>query len=208
MNKKATVAFGLILICLFMIVRLALGQGGSSRKVPFAKGNLTLSGSVSLSFVESDIFSEEGKSSKSFRLDPAVNYFILPGLAVGAKALLDDSSREAVDQTTWGIGPEITYYIGGAKADSELNKKLFPFLSAGVLLVRSQGSYALTAKEQEFDASGPLFSLGTGIVYLLSPSSGLFFRTSYEYSSLSMKNGDTRNGNTLTISGGIIGFLF
>jgi hypothetical protein len=208
MNKKTTVASGLILICLFMLVRLALGQGSSARKVPFAKGNLTLSGGFSLSFAESELFSEEGKSSKSFRFDPAVNYFILPGLAVGVKALLNYSSRETVDQTTWGVGPEITYYIGGAKADSVLNKRLFPFLSAAALFVRSQGSYALAAAEGEFDASGPLFSLGTGIVYLLSPSSGLFLETAYEYSSFSMKNGDARDVSTFTISGGIIGFLF
>ena len=123
-------------------------------------------------------------------------YFVRPGLAVGGRISLDWFSSAAASRTSYGVGPEVSYYFGGGDRD------FYPFVSGFATATRWDGSgLALPDACTVFDlgASG-------GVLLMLGRSVGL---TGQVYYQTSLYDSDALTAtNRFGFSAGITPFIF
>lgn len=121
----------------------------------------------------------------------------MPGLAIGAKLYLGHSQGNT-STTSWGIGPQVVYFIGAGKEE----RKFYPFLKGTLSYFESKGKIDSLKIGPEHSSS---LSLGGGILYMLSERAGLSIEAIYGKSSA--KREETKSGNLFSIMGGISVFL-
>jgi hypothetical protein len=123
---------------------------------PTDRGSLLLGGSASLSatvFTQEVDGARERDAVAGASLNPDVQYFVRPGLAVGGELGLatDFEGAGAVS-----VGPRVSYYFGRGE------RRVYPYVSGGVSHVRAFGGDRLTA-----------LTARTGGVFMFSRQVGL-----------------------------------
>jgi hypothetical protein len=83
------------------------------------EASLTSSGSVS----DGDV-GEESERTTGLVLAPSVQFFVIPGLALGGESFISYSSGGAGSVTVFSLGPAISYFFGGP------DSSYYPFVSA------------------------------------------------------------------------------
>lgn len=91
---------------------------------PIERGSLQLAGTAQLVHSH-DIGNDQGATI--FEVAPRVGFFVVPGLAVNANLRFARISGDGPATTGWGLGPGLTYYIGG------LSSRIYPFVSGRTL---------------------------------------------------------------------------
>lgn len=130
---------------------------------------------------------EEQERATVLHFMPSVQYFVLPGLALGGDVNVTRYSNRDGSSAQYGVGPAVSYYFGGPE------KSVLPFLSGSLLYLRSSAN----------DDSQTGYSASAGAVFLFNRSVGL--RGSLYYNGWSME--DVRS-NTYGVGIGFTAFAF
>jgi opacity protein-like surface antigen len=174
------------------LIRLALGlvllvlasPPALAQSYAIDQGSLMVGGSASFTSTGSDDSDDDRFSSLLVR--PMVQYFVMPGLAVGGELMLTRFSSGDQSATAYGVGPEVTYFFGGSE------RQLYPFVSAGFQFNRSEDENTFG-----YGASG-------GAVFMLTSSVGL--NGSLYYRKIDYE--DFGGNNTIGAAVGISAFVF
>jgi hypothetical protein len=138
---------------------------------------------------------ESGDDEFDFRvsrlsINPALQYFVAPGLAVGGELIVERIALGELASTTIGIGPRLGYYFGGAGA------AVHPFIA-------TSGTFYYSPTD-ESTAIGVRPSLG--LLVMLARSVGITGEGFFRYdAALSEGEGST---NTFGFAAGLAAFLF
>lgn len=155
------------------------------------RGSMLVGGTAS--FSSSGTRSNGGPWNRTTRLDlaPRVQYFILPGLAVGGDLSF---SRAFGDVTTthYGAGPTVSYYFGRAE------RAWYPYLRARVGLYR-----VVYGDEAQPSQTSRGYAASGGVLLMLSRAVGLDAALTYE-----MPSDDQPDFRTLAFGLGISAFVF
>ena len=146
------------------------------------RGSLLIAGSAGFSSSGSDGSDER---TTQILLQPRLQYFIVPGLALGGQFLIRRISDDDDSSTTVGVGPEMSYYFGAATT-----KLAYPFLSAGLQIY-----------EGDTDAFG--FGGSAGLLIMLAEAVGL--ETALYYREMDYDDFGT---DVFGLSVGISAFIF
>jgi hypothetical protein len=175
---------------------------------PLDKGSMIISGNFRFYSQGGDLYSRGDEARTTFiEFDPAASYFVLPGLALGLRLQYNHGIRGDHSTITWGAGPEINYFFGSDKEDSNVQGNTYPFLQGGFFY--SNLSY------DSFSGSGDMITrmyttsrFGTGVAYLISNSVALSSLLAYDIDTMKHEDLETETGNQYGIYVGFLIFLY
>ncbi len=195
-----------------ILLVLALAGSGFAQTFCTDQGSMELAGSIAFTKSSGDLYENaDGDGSTSFAINPAVGYFVIPGLEIGGQLLIAKESQGDNSSSQFGIGPGFTYYIGGAQ-----KKTMYPFLTATFMITStthkstySEIMLAKAAGTSESKYSGTSIELGGGVLKMLSKAVGLNVQVTYAMNGSKHEDADeATKGNELSIWAGISAFIF
>lgn len=159
------------------------------------QGSLLLGGSAGFSSSGGSVDGESDPERSTFlNFSPSVQYFVLPGLAVGGNVVAQRSSTGDASVNTLGVGPAVSYYFGGSE------RSLYPFVSGSVRYLRNSGDLV-------DDLSTVGYAASTGAVFMFNRTVGL--ETSFFYNTNSFEvSGVEVDNNTFGVQLGFRAFTF
>lgn len=166
------------------------------------RGSYLISGTANFITVGGEIDGESVDRQMRIALEPSVQYFILPGLAIGGSVSLvrDGSGDDATTQ--YGIGPRLTYYFG---AGSGAERPWFPYIGAGAQWLKTDLGDADPIAD---DPSAKGFDVRGGILFMLSPAVGLNSELFYQAERTKGALGIDISANAFGLAVGLSAFLF
>jgi hypothetical protein len=178
----------------------AIGQS-----FPTDKGSTNLMGKFLFSSSGGDLYSgSDGNRLVAIEFDPAFGYFVSPGFSIGGQILYESLSQGDASLTTWGIGPELTYYIGGSEAKESIKGTTLPFLHAAFFYTNSSWDSGSSSSS----TSGTKIRFGGGVMHLITNTVGLFGVAAYDIDNKSPENGDSESGNQFGVYAGFMIYLY
>jgi hypothetical protein len=204
-NMKILSFVGILALALVFLCGSALAQS-----FPTDKDSKIVSGSFAFSSMGGDLYEsgEDGDRMTSIQFYPSVSYFVTPGFALGGKLILERLSQGDDGFTTWGIGPQLLYFIGGNQPKVTVKGATYPYFGAAFLYTSSTVKMELLGETEESTTSGTIISFGGGICNMLSNTVGLTVEASYEIDNMKPEEGDSQSGNKFNILAGIVAFLW
>jgi hypothetical protein len=133
------------------------------------QGSLMVGGSA---FVGSQSHGDDERTT-TISLAPALQFFVIPGLAVGGDLRYTRSSRDEFTSSSYVIGPAATYYFVRDGAAIQ------PFVTASV----GFGSSSIEGF-QDSESSVTAYQGGAGVLFLLNEAVGLDVQAFYLSESL------------------------
>jgi hypothetical protein len=101
------------------------------------RGSILAAGNASFTSTGSNLPGGDGRVT-ALVLQPRLQYFVQPGLAVGGEVTLTRFSRGSNSTTSYGVGPSASYYFGADQA-----RPFHPYVGAGVQYARfDTGSFS------------------------------------------------------------------
>jgi len=192
-------------VCIFAFVIILAYSLTFSQSFPTDKGSKLVAGEFSYSSSGGDSNeNSDGDRDISIDLGSSISYFLSPGLALGADFLFGRSSQGDNSVTMWGIGPRLSYFIGGNHAVSTVKGTTYPFLTVSFVYVKGGYDYG----DNESSVSGNVIGFGGGIMHMLSESVGLYGNVSYSIENMKWEDEDSESGNEFGISAGLSFFLY
>ena len=165
------------------------------------KGNAIVSGSFSFSSMGGTFSEEDKKRFTRIQLNCSYNYFVTPGLALGGELMLERYSAN-ISETTWGVGPQLLYFIGGDQPKMTVKGTTYPFFSAAILYQTTKVDLENAPLTWVYNPSPiTMIRFGGGISHMLSNTVGLIVKATYQ-----TDNAKKRTGDAFNISVGVIGF--
>lgn len=171
---------------------------------PTDKGSAMVAGGFVFSSAGGNLYEEDGDRSTLIQFNPAINYFVTPGFAVGGKLLFARMSLGDESSTIWGIGPAVMYFFGGNAPKPTVKGTTYPYLGASFAYIHSTEDYG----DEDFSLSGTTIAFGGGIVHMLSKTVGLFGELNYQIDNLKPEEGDSESGDKFNIGAGFTFFLY
>ena len=202
LQKEGVMYKILKLICLPMFLLVFFYGSVFAQDFPTNTGSFLLSGSFMFSSAGGDLYEYGNERMMLMQFDPSFNYFVFPGLALGGKFMFEKASQGDYGTTTWGIGPQLLFFIGGTQPKDSFRGTIYPFIGASFIYVRS--TYAVG----DFSISGTMINLGGGLNFMLSNSVGLIMETNYEIDNMTPEGGESVSGNKFNIGLGFVAFLY
>jgi hypothetical protein len=189
---------------LVMTMSLVVVHTSRAQSFPTDKRSQIVSGGFSFSSAGGDLYQSGDDRLTVIELSPSIGYFVIPGLAIGGKFVLERTSLGEGSLTSWGIGPHIVYFVGADKPRARIKGTIYPYLGAAFLYNRT------TYKSGGWDstASGTMISFGAGVLRMLSNAVGLFGEANYQIENVKPESGDSESGNTFNIAAGFTVFLY
>lgn len=156
------------------------------------RGSINIGGDATFSSFGSSADTDDSRTTQLL-FNPAVEYFIIPGLAVGGEVVLARASRDGSSSSTVGVGPRLSYYFGRGE------RTFYPYLSGTVSLLRTSFD---GNGDQESNSSVGYRGSG-GILFMLSQGVGITGEVFYQG-----RDSDDFNTNAFGVSFGISAFVF
>ena len=192
-------------MCIFALSLIFSFGSAFAQSYHTDKGSKIIAGEFSFSSGGGDLYeNSDGDRLTTIEMDTFISYFLTPGLALGANFLLIKTAQGDLSATAWGIGPRLMYFIGGNKSISTGKGKIYPFLDAAFLYIKSTSKGA----SYELSSSRTRIKFGGGILHMLSESVGLFGEAAYNIDSEKPEDGDSERGNQFNIVAGLAFFLY
>jgi len=191
-------------VCTLAVMLVVICSSAFAQSFPTDKGSKMILGGFAFSNAGGDLYEVDGDRMTSIQVNPSVSYFVIPGLALGGKFLLQYASQGKASMTTWGIGPQVMYFVGGNQPKSTVKGTTYPYLGAAFFYTRS------TFKDEDGKdtISGTMISLGGGMLHMLSKTVGLFGEAGYQIDNMKPEDGDSASGNKFNIVAGFTFFLY
>ena len=162
------------------------------------QGSLLIDGNVSLTSTGSN---DDGDRVTNIMLSPSVQYFVVPGLAVGASFSLERQASDGFSRTTYGVGPSVSYYFGAS-----VEKAIYPFVAVGVNYFGSRFDFDGDTDTETLSAYG--VGASGGVLVMLSGSVGVTGRLFYEVQDYSDDFDEDLRTNAFGFAFGIAAFVF
>jgi len=194
-------------VCTLIFILAFLCSFAFGETSPIAKGRKILDGSFAMSSSGGDLY-EDLNGDRGASINGAVSggYFLIPNLAVGAKFSLARDSYGDSSSAYWGIGPQLSYFIGSPEPKDDFQGVVYPFLSVCFLYSRDTAKMKILEETETFTDSLITIGLGGGICVMVSDTVGFVIRTDYEIDRLSPDEGDSISGNEIVLRAGIAAF--
>ena len=188
---------------------LGLFAAVSAQKFPTDKGSMMLGGTAYY-MLESGKLHENAAGDKysSFSLSPHVDYFIVPGLAVGGSVDIGRHAQGDNSGTWLGIGPEVYYFIGGNVKPNPIKGKPLPFLTASYFFENTTSKTKFEGETTESKNKYTDLSLGAGLMIMLSNAVALDARLTYWMQTAKYGDEDKLKGNEIEVSFGFSAFTY
>ena len=186
-----------------------------AQDTPTDQGTYVLDGSASFRSQGGDLYTaddDDRQTTVSFQ--PAGLYLIAPNVAVGGELRISRSSQDNATQTTLGIGPSATYYLG------EPDAPVLPFVGANLLALRRSSTVdigpvdigfgdPIDLDEEEVTITGLAFDIQAGFTYMLGRNVGVTTAAFFLYERLGGDDlPEAPTGNTVGVQVGITAFIF
>ena len=116
------------------VLAVLLAPAAFGQEYPVDRGSWLVGGSASLvsqEVLQGGVPGEETERATLVTLRPSAQYFVIPGLAVGADLTLAYSAQDDFSTTTLGAGPSLGYYVGGP------DRRAVPFVATRLSVQRS-----------------------------------------------------------------------
>jgi hypothetical protein len=207
----------------FAVILIAVFGAAFSQSFPTDKGSIYIDGSAAASFTSSsgDLYeNSDNKGSTQISIMPSLGYFINPGLAIGGMVEYNKWSQGDNSSSAFGVGPQLTYFIGGNVDPGEAKGKMLPFITAAYLY-ESNTSKSVVSDYDLFKTSKVSAStveskwtntsivVGGGLLHMLSSQVGAQLGVYYMMDSYKHEDADKAvKGNQLMVHVGIMGFVF
>jgi len=174
----------------------------------FDRGSAIVAGGAAFSSVGGELFIDDDEDRvTSLQLTPSLSYFVTPGLAIGGKLFFQRTAQSDDSFTSWGLGPQILYFIGSQRAQASVKGTTYPYLGAAFAFLRNSAKSSFGGRTNKSSATGTALSFGGGINHMLANNASLFVEGAYELDHLSGE-GDSANGNKFNIVAGLAVFLY
>jgi hypothetical protein len=157
-------------------------------------GSILISGQAS--FVVQDVEGSDDNAT-TLAILPSLQFFVMPGLAIGGELRFLHSSFDDRSSTSYGIGPAVSYYF-------VRDGNAHPFLRGSVRYEHSSTDIS-PGGDVESDQLG--LRASAGLLFLLSDAVGVDAALFYDRSSRDAGNGDL-DINAFGLAVGISAFLF
>ncbi|MEA2106772.1 MAG: hypothetical protein U9P82_08670 [Bacteroidota bacterium] len=192
------IKIGLVIIC-FLFTKESFSQ-----EYGIDKNSWMISGSFSFSKHDGELYEDiDGNKTTTVYFSNTTNYFLAKGLFAGLGISYSYRRTGADGMETYGIGPNLGYIYG--KKES----KLYPFVAAGFRLnnINQDSEATYVYSPQDLKLLGYNIFGSIGIIFPVKEHIGITFELDYSKYYLTESQGDY-DGNILTFSVGIIGFIF
>lgn len=194
--KRVPFAF-FFLAALLAFAIAAFPQDARAQDYLTDEGVTRLGGALSFTTQGGDYYAPgENDRLTTVNLNPSVQYFLAPGLAVGADALLEYQAQNDVSLRIFSIGPSASYFFGGA------DTRAYPFLSVNPL-------YTNIGRNEDSSINGFGVVGSIGGAFQIARNVAITAEGFYEYESFSTEGADERvSGNTFGLRVGVSAFLY
>ncbi|MEM8599205.1 MAG: hypothetical protein AAGF99_04735 [Bacteroidota bacterium] len=190
----------LIALALTALAPAALAQPSPS---PIAQGGSFFTGTFNLANQGGDFVEMEGEEGlegrrTTFVMDLSGGAFVAQGFALGGLFLGQLQSQDGITVSTFGLGPEVSYFFKLPYQD------IYPSIAvAGILS-------SVTVNQGDFEASenGFAFQASAGATFMLGRQVGVTVEGYYLAERLNQEDDDALQGDTLGVRGGLTIFLF
>lgn len=191
-------------VCVMMGIALTAGSATAARNSAMDVGSAIVSGHFIFSSAGGDLYEFDGSRQTFIQFDPSFSFFFYPGLAAGGSLLVERLSQGSASMTTWGLGPQMVYFVGGNRYRPRLRGMTYPYLSTSFFFTST--SYS----DDVFDSttSGVMLSFSGGVMHMLSETIGVSGEINYQLDWRTPEGGSSLSGNTFNIGGGLTAFLF
>jgi hypothetical protein len=167
------------------------------------RGSVLIDGQASFTSTGAEVNGEEADDRVTqLSISPSLQYFLLPGLAVGGEIRFSRRSDE--DDTSWayGIGPAVTYYFGAAA-----DRYWYPYLGATFQLIREERNRDEGPDPADITTRG--YKGAAGAVFMISRSVGFNVELFYQVFEQELEDSDAEfEANTYGLAIGISAFVF
>lgn len=199
MGKK-----NLSLIAIIVLVQLSSFENTFAQKSPIDKGSTILSGNLAFSTLGGDLYSYDDKWILSLQFYPIVNYFVLPGLSVGGRFLLDGIKDGEYYSISVGGGPQILYFFGKKYSDSLAAQKLYPYFGFGYVYSASKLSgYGF----RTIKSNNKVLYFLSGLCIMITESVGFTGEFVYQLDNAKIESSPAKRGDIFNTAFGFIIFL-
>lgn len=106
-----------------VVVLLSALPAAAQQPLPFAAGHSLVGGRAGFERRSGDLYEQGAAEERRIQIDLRGQYFVRPGLALGADVMLERSDREPFGTTTFGVGPSASYFVGDSTSNA------YPFAS-------------------------------------------------------------------------------
>jgi hypothetical protein len=144
---------------LFLLVLLLVPTVASAQVPALDQGSLILGGQASLT---STGFDDDDSRTTGISIAPRIQYFVVPGLALGADVILARSSSDDFTTTGYALGPIATYYL-------PTQATAHPFVSGSVLF----GQTNRETPAGDVDSSESQYRASVGLLFFLTDAVGI-----------------------------------
>jgi hypothetical protein len=184
-------------ISLIAVLVLLMGAGfaqGQTRSEATDTGAALVGGGVSFSSQGGDLYGgSDDDRLTTLAIVPSLFYFVAPGIGIGGNISYDRMSQGDASFTTWGVGPQIGYFM-----DSGGNA--IPFVAGGVNF--------LSIGNQDDSESGFRFKFGGGVL-IRKDHMAVSIEAAYVIDRYKFEGAEEAiTGNTIVIGIGFGGFLY
>jgi hypothetical protein len=140
------------------------------------RGSVLIDGQASFTSTGAEVDGEDVDDRVTqLSITPSLQYFILPGLALGGELTLARAWDDDDSNTVYGIGPAVTYYFGAGE------RPWYPYLG---------GSIQFTHEERDSDDGPDLpdvsfrtYKGAAGLLFMMSPGVGINAELFYQLAS-------------------------
>lgn len=201
-------------VLLFVIFQLQNIQIVSAQNNP-TRGSLVLVGNFIFSSQGGDLYQDvnsDGEKTDRIKLtqtNPSISYFIFPNVGIGLQSSYYKTSQTIQSYTKWGVGPHILFTFNFNQNKEKYKGSLIPYFGLSYSLLRIKHKflhYPTVTKENT--TKGSTFSLGIGLLTMLSNYVSFDVGLNYDFDSQSFNDNDSVSGNKINISLGIVAFLY
>jgi len=195
----------------FAIMFLVLNSNSMAQISPVGKGSVIISGNFSFSSAGGELNeNSDGDRLTTIEFDPAANFFVSPGLAVGGKLLFSRSSQGDENSTTWGIGPEINYFFHNSEEISEAAGETYPFIQAGFYYSSSVYNVSSFSGIMNISQIVTKIRFGVGVAHMISNAVAITCLAAYDIDNEKIKDHEELpgSGNQYGIYAGLLIFLY
>ena len=110
---------------LIILILLMLPVCLTSQDFAVDKGSIGFGGGLGYVSMTGDLYEDvNGDGMTVISISPNLLYFVVPNIGIGVQFGYTSTSWGDVSWSTFGVGPQIAYFIGDA------DQSIFPFISA------------------------------------------------------------------------------
>ena len=156
-------------------------------------------------------FEDDAQRITFFSGSGSAGFFVLPYVALGASGLVEMESYETFRETTWGIGPEAWFFVGGSQEENAAGS-IYPFITAGFFYKQTISEFSIDWLENGlYDEKSTddmtTIKFGGGACYMLTNTVGLIFEVDYEIDRAKLGDPNIFDGTDELIKGNNVNIL-